>query len=100
MWRSPSCPKSSTSWAEKDWVSAQDYIAAFQPTVGFLSKDAVQAQYVTIVGGPLGVPNKVEKWLVANGCKVDRIAGANEAATKQMLTNLIKKGKRFRSFEA
>jgi N-acetyl-anhydromuramyl-L-alanine amidase AmpD len=88
-----------TSWALSDWVNAQDYIAAFQPTVGFASQDAVLAEYVTIVGGPLGVPKKVEDWLVANGCKVDRIAGSDEAATKAMLADLIKQRKRFRSFD-
>jgi N-acetyl-anhydromuramyl-L-alanine amidase AmpD len=86
-------------WATQDWLSAQDYIGAFQPTVGFSATDAVQAEYVTIVGGPLGVSQEVENWLVAQGSKVDRIAGANEAATKRMLGNLVKTGKRFRSFD-
>jgi len=67
--------------------------------VGFSSKVAAQAQYVTIVGGVLGVPQKVEDWLVAQGCKVDRIAGDNETATQQMLTDLVEKGKRFQSFD-
>jgi putative cell wall-binding protein len=67
--------------------------------VGFSSSDAAQAEYVTIVGGPLGVSQEVEDWLVSQGCKVDRVAGANEAATKRMLGNLVKKGKRFRSFD-
>ncbi len=87
------------SWAKRDWENAQDYIAEFQPTVGFSSQDAAQAQYVTIIGGPLGVPQNVENWLVSQGCRIDRIAGANEAATKQMLTHLINSGKRFRSFD-
>lgn len=87
------------SWAEKDWASAQNYIAAFQPSVGFSSKDAALAEYVTIVGGPLGVPKQVEDWLISQGCKVDRIAGKNESATKAMLTNLVSTGKRFRSFD-
>jgi hypothetical protein len=86
-------------WAEKDWLNAHDYIGAFQPTVGFSAKEAAQAEYVTIVGGPLGVSQEVEDWLTANGCKVDRLAGKDEAATKGMMTNLIKKGKRFRSFD-
>jgi N-acetyl-anhydromuramyl-L-alanine amidase AmpD len=85
------------SWAERDWNNAQNYIAAFQPTVGFSAKDAAQAQYVTIVGGPLGVSKQVEDWLVSTGSMIDRIAGANEAATKQMLTTMVNQGKRFRS---
>jgi hypothetical protein len=87
------------SWAKRDWTSAQDYIAEFQPSAGFSKEHAAQAENVTIVGGPLGVPQQVEDWLVTQGCRVDRIAGANEAATKAMLTNLIKKGRRFRSFD-
>jgi N-acetyl-anhydromuramyl-L-alanine amidase AmpD len=86
-------------WAQKDWLNSQDYIGAFQPTVGFSAKEAAQAECVTIVGGPLGVSQEVEDWLKANGCKVDRLAGKDEGATKQMMTNLIKKGKRFRSFD-
>jgi N-acetyl-anhydromuramyl-L-alanine amidase AmpD len=86
-------------WAEKDWLNAQDYIGAFQPTVGFSAKEAALAEYVTIVGGPLGVSQEVEDWLTANGCKVDRLAGEDEAATKEMMTSLIKEGRRFRSFD-
>jgi N-acetyl-anhydromuramyl-L-alanine amidase AmpD len=88
------------SWAAQDWINAQDYVAAFKPTVGFSAEDAAQASYVTIVGGPLGVPKKVEDWLVANGSKVDRVAGEDEAATKQMFADLVTQGKRFASFEA
>ncbi len=87
------------AWAQSDWVNAQDYIAAFQPTVGFSSQDAAQAQFVTIVGGPLGVPKKVEDSLIAQGSRVDRIAGKDEAATKKMLADLVKSGKRFQSFD-
>ena len=86
-------------WAEKDWLNAQDYIGAFQPTAGFSANEAALAEYVTIVGGPLGVSQEVEDWLTANGCKVDRLAGEDETATKEMMTNLIKEGKRFRSFD-
>ncbi len=85
-------------WAIQDFVSAQNYIGAFQPTVGFSAKDAAQAEYVTIVGGPLGVSKEVENWLVANGSKVDRIAGKDEADTKKKLDALVKQGKRFQSF--
>jgi len=86
------------SWANRDWASAEHYVAAFQPTVGFSAEVAAQARYVTIIGGVLGVPKKVEDWLVAQGCKVERIAGADEAATKQLLNALVKEGKRFQSF--
>jgi N-acetyl-anhydromuramyl-L-alanine amidase AmpD len=86
-------------WAEQDWLNAQEYIEVFQPTVGFSANEAVQAEYVTIVGGPLGVSQEVEDWLKANGCKVDRLAGKDEADTKAMMTKLVKEGKRFQSLD-
>jgi N-acetyl-anhydromuramyl-L-alanine amidase AmpD len=82
-------------WARQDWLNAQDYIGAFRPAAGFSANEAVQAEYVTIVGGSLGVPNKVEAWLVEQGCKVDRIAGQDEADTKRILEELVESGKRF-----
>ncbi len=87
------------TWAEQDWLNAQNYIGRFQPTVGFKVNDAAQAEYVTIVGGPLGVPESAETWLKDQGCKVDRIAGKDEAETKEMLDELADQGKQFLSFE-
>ena len=86
-------------WAAQDFVNAQNYIGAFQPVVGFTAKDAVLAEYVTIVGGPLGTPKQVEEWLIANGCKVERIAGKDEAETKKKLDDLVAQGRRFQSFQ-
>lgn len=90
--------KRNGDWAKQDWLNAQDYIGRFAPAVGFRPDEAVQAEYVTIVGGPLGVSQEVEDWLKANGCKVDRLAGRNEADTKRMLDELAAQGRRFRSF--
>jgi hypothetical protein len=87
------------TWAEKDWLNAGNYIGRFQPTVGFRVNDAAQAEYVTIVGGPLGVPKSAEEWLTEQGCKVDRIAGQDEADTKRILDELADQGKRFLAFE-
>jgi N-acetyl-anhydromuramyl-L-alanine amidase AmpD len=86
-------------WAERDWLNAQTYIATFRPSVGFRASDAVQAQNVTIVGGPLGVTKAVEDWLKASNCRVDRIAGEDEADTKRLLDELAETGRRFRSFD-
>ena len=86
-------------WAEKDWLSARRYIGAFRPTVGFSASDAALAAYVTIVGGPLGVPQKVQEQLTAAGCYVERIAGKDEAETKKILDELAQEGKRFQDFE-
>jgi hypothetical protein len=87
------------AWAEQDWLNAQNYIGRFQPTLGFKVNDAAQAQYVTIVGGTLGVPQSAEDWLKEQGCLVDRIAGQDEEETKQMLDELADQGKRFLSFD-
>lgn len=86
-------------WAEKDWLNAQGYIGAFRPTVGFSANDAAQAEYVTIVGGPLGVSKDVEDWLKSVGCKVDRLAGEDEADTKRLLDELVQEGRRFQNLD-
>jgi len=86
-------------WAVGDWLIAQDYIRTFRPTCGFSTNDAALAQYVTIVGGTSGVSEEVEDRLRAAGCKVERIAGDSEAATKQLLDNLVQQGTRFQQFE-
>ena len=82
------------TWAEKDWQSAQEYISTFRPTVGFSANDAVQAEYVTIVGSFQGVTEEVENWLRAQGCKIDRIADAGQASTETILNNHVREGKR------
>jgi N-acetyl-anhydromuramyl-L-alanine amidase AmpD len=86
-------------WAEADWVNARDYIRAFRPTAGFSAEIAALAKFVTIVGGPLGIPRSTEEQLKRAGCQVDRIAGKDEAETKQILDRLVKQGKRFQSFD-
>jgi segregation and condensation protein A len=88
------------TWAEQDWLNAIEYIAAFRPTAGFAVSDAAQAKFVTIVGGPAGVSPQVAAWLKAQGCAVERIAGRNEAQTRDMLNALVRQGKRFRNLNA
>ncbi|MFZ5917633.1 MAG: N-acetylmuramoyl-L-alanine amidase [Chloroflexota bacterium] len=83
------------SWAEKDWLNARNYVAAFKPTCGFSVDDAMRARYVTIVGGPGGISEEAEGLLRAAGCQVERVAGKNEAETKKLLNDLAKSGKRF-----
>ena len=82
-------------WAKKDLENAANYIARFRPTLGFSIEDATDAEYVTIIGGPLGVSAEDEARLRASGCKVERLAGNSEAATKALLDNLARQGKRF-----
>jgi hypothetical protein len=90
---------SDVGWAEKDWLGARKYVGAFRPTVGFSASDAALAKYVTIVGGPLGVPQKLEEHLIAAGCKVERVAGKDERETQSLLDGLARKGQRFQILE-
>ncbi len=92
FWQTPD------DWAKEDLLGAQNYIGRFRVTVGFSVDDAMQAEYVTIVGGPLGVLPEAEALLRAAGCKVDRVAGDTFAETKRLLDQMAKEGKRFLSF--
>jgi hypothetical protein len=83
--------------AENDLVNARNYIRTFGPTAGFSAKEAAQAQFVTIVGGPPSVSQKVEEWLKAAGCQVDRISGQDAADLRRQLDALAREKKRFRS---
>ena len=86
------------SWPATDWANARTYIGAFRPTAGFDPDEAALAQYVTIVGGPLGTTQQTEDKLRAAGCRVDRIAGKDEADTKRILDGLVASKRRFLSF--
>jgi N-acetyl-anhydromuramyl-L-alanine amidase AmpD len=85
-------------WARDDFLGAQAYIGRFRVTAGFSVDDAKQAEYVSIVGGPLGVSPAAETLLRAAGCKVERVAGATTAETKQMLDQMAQQGQRFLTF--
>jgi|GEM_PF-959130 len=87
------------NWAEWDLLSAVDYIGKFKPTVGFSVAEAKLAEYVTIVGGTGGVSAAAEQELRQAGCKVERLAGATQEETNQMLYDLVAAGRPFRSFE-
>ena len=85
-------------WAREDYGAAANYVARFRPTLGFLPEDARNAQYVTIVGGPAGVPAETEQMLRNAGCKVERLAGRDFTDTKRMLDDLAQRGQRFQTF--
>ncbi len=85
-------------WAKEDFLGAQNYIGRFRVTCGFSVDDAMQAEYVTIVGGPLGVSPEAEAMLRAAGCKVERVAGDTAADTKRLLDEMAEEGKRFLTF--
>jgi len=82
-------------WAKEDWIGATKYIGRFRPTCGFSVDDAKNSEFVTIVGGPLGVSPEVERMLIEAGCKVERIGGRDEAETKRILDEMAEKGQRF-----
>jgi N-acetyl-anhydromuramyl-L-alanine amidase AmpD len=92
FWQTPD------DWAQEDFLGAQNYIGRFRVTVGFSVDDAMQAEYVTIVGGPLGVSSEAEALLRAAGCKVERIAGDTFAETKALLDQMAEEGRRFLNF--
>ncbi len=91
FWQTPD------AWAKQDWLNAINYIGRFRPTAGFSIDDAMAAKKVTIVGGPLGVSQEAEAKLVEAGCRVERLAGANEEETKAILDELAERGTPFKS---
>ena len=86
------------AWAQQDWKAAETYFGRFRPTAGFSVDDAQAAQFVTIVGGPAGVPPEAEQQLRAAGCQVERLAGVDYADTKRILDALAETGRRFQNF--
>ena len=78
-----------------EMAAAQPYIERFQPTIGFDVETALQAKFVTIVGGAAGVSSQSEDRLRQAGVQVERIDGKDEAETGQMLKELTEKGRRF-----
>ncbi len=86
------------NWAKWDLWGAFTYLERFPVTIGFSVEEAKAAKRVTIVGGVGGVPAEAERILQAAGCQVERIAGATETETRQMLEQLAAQGKRFKAF--
>jgi hypothetical protein len=85
------------NWARWDLLGAFTYIDKFPVTIGFSLEEAKAAKHVTIIGGPGGVSGQAEQILRAAGCQVERLAGANETETRQMLEQLAAQGRRYRT---
>jgi hypothetical protein len=86
------------AWGKEDYQGAFNFIARFRPTHGFSVEDAMRAEYVTIIGGPLGISHEEARRLRQSGCKVRRIAGANPEETKQELDEIAATGNEFHGF--
>ncbi len=86
-------------FAEADLKNAMPYIRRFRPTLGFSVEDAMNAAFVTIVGGDAGVSGEDEVRIRQSGSQVERLAGRDEAETAKMLEELAKQGKRFRTLD-
>jgi hypothetical protein len=87
------------NWAEWSLRASFDYIERFPVTVGFSIEEAKRAKYVTILGGPEGIPASAEAALQVAGCRVERITGASEPAIRQTLRELARQGKRFQNLQ-
>lgn len=83
-----------------EFWGAETYIAHFHPALGFSVEEAMQAEYVTIVGGPSGISQQDESRIRAAGCHVERIAGTDESETQHQLEKLVEQDRRFQSFDA
>jgi hypothetical protein len=83
----------------EQFADVQSYVARFSPTVGVRVEEAMAAEYVTIVGNESGVTAASEQQLVAAGCRVERIGGRTEGEERQLLAEMARAGRRFRTLE-
>lgn len=73
----------------------KNYLYQFRPTCGFRLDEAVNAQYVTIIGGASKITLEEERMLRGNGCKVERIDARDNGETQRILDELAHTGRRF-----
>ncbi|MBW7885416.1 MAG: N-acetylmuramoyl-L-alanine amidase [Caldilineaceae bacterium] len=85
--------------ASELFANARVYFARFKPTVGFRADEARTAEFVTIVGSEAAVSATVERMLVESGCRVERVAGRDEAEASRLLAEMVRVGRRFRTFD-
>lgn len=64
--------------SEWHWQAALNYVKAHRPACGFSPDEARQAQLVTIFGNEQGVSKEIENALKQAGCRVERLAVAND----------------------
>ncbi len=82
-------------WASEEWEAIKNYIARFRPACGFSVQEALQARYVTIIGGEDKIGNEAEELLRRSGCKVERITYESVNSLKEILDEMAARSKRF-----
>lgn len=80
---------------EEKPVWPEKYVRRFQATCGFSLDEAMQAEFVTILGDNLGISLQDERKVRAAGCKVERVSGKNLKEARKMLDDMAAGGKRF-----
>jgi hypothetical protein len=78
-------------------VNVLAYVNRFHPTVGYSVDEARGAEYVTILGGEVGVSRGAELSLAQTGCQVERINGRDSAEIGHQLAEMVRIGRRFRT---
>ena len=74
---------------------AFEYLRAFRPACGFDPAEAALAQNVTVIGSSRGVSEATVAELKGKGCRVERVAGADAAETKELLDRMAERKQRF-----
>jgi N-acetyl-anhydromuramyl-L-alanine amidase AmpD len=80
-------------------VNVLGYVNRFRPTVGYSVDEARSAEFVTILGGEAGVSRGAELSLAQTGCQVERIAGRDSGEIGRQLAEMVRIGRRFRTFQ-
>jgi hypothetical protein len=78
-------------------ILALDYIIAFAPVVGFSVQEALNAEHVTIVGGPSAVSVADEQRLRQAGVRVNRLQASDSYALENLFQQLLASGSPFPS---
>ncbi|MDP2727558.1 MAG: hypothetical protein Q8P59_08435, partial [Dehalococcoidia bacterium] len=79
-------------------VWPEGYVRRFHPTCGFSLEEAMQAEFVTILGSNMEISPQEERKVRAAGCKVERVVGKNLKEARKVLDSMAAEGKRFLTF--
>jgi len=76
-------------------AGALEYLACFQPTIGFQVAEARRARQVTVIGDDTGKLVEVGEELRQSGCFVERIEARSEQDVREALGELVRRQERF-----